>query len=121
MNDENVPVYLIWGKIEYPVDPAALLPLGGFYLTNCQSGSAKIQSADTDDCKTGTTKSGNQYAVSKDHAYIYNEKENSLCGIALVAYGAVKLEAPPASGSMMNREYAGTIEWPLVWTDIVTT
>jgi len=116
--DEKVPVYLIFGKIEYPVDPAALVPFGGllfFGLPTRNSGrkAAKIQSATeaTEDYKT--TKAGTNYALAKDTLYV--EKDGSLCGLTLVARGAVKLDAPG------DQDYEGTLEWPLVWTDLITT
>lgn len=117
-----MPVYLIFGKIQFPVDPAALIPFGGlgfFGAPTRHSGhkAAKIQSApESDDYKT--TKAGTKYAVSKDALYV--EKDGSLCGLTLVAYGEVKLDAPARTG-MMSENYEGTIQWPLVWTDLITT
>jgi hypothetical protein len=118
-NEEKVPVYLIFGKIEYPVDPAVLVPLGGLgFGRKAAKKAAHIQTAteSTEDYKT--TKTGTKYTVAKDTLYV--EKDGSLCGLALVARGEVKLSAPARTG-MMAQNFEGTLEWPLVWTDLITT
>lgn len=117
--DQRVPGYLIFGKVKLPVDPSILVPLGGLGYISGRNGAAKIQSVDTDGYKT--TPEGNKYKVDKDTLYVYNGKEDTLCGLTLIARGPVKVTAPSSGEMPMTETYTGTLEWPIAWTDIVTT
>lgn len=127
-NSDFVPVYLIFGKIQLPVNPAIVVPLGGFgYISERTQGSAAeilskkdkdySDKPDTSDYKS--TPEGNKYKFEGNTAYVYNEKDNTLCGLSFVARGDVKLTVTRTGQSNLN--YAGTMEWPIIWTDLITT
>lgn len=119
--EHNVPTYLIFGKVRLPVDPAILVPLGGLGFGGGEGEKTrrtKTQSVDTSDYKT--TPEGTKYKIDKEMAYVYNEKDDTLCGLSLVARGAVSLVVDP-TGTDNDATYTGTMQWPLVWTDLVTT
>lgn len=123
--EHNVPTYLIFGKVRLPVDPAILVPAGGLFFGGSGWGGegekmrrTKTQSVDTSDYKT--TQEGTKYKIDKEMAYVYNEKDDTLCGLSLVARGAVSLVVDPA-GTDNTATYTGTMQWPLVWTDLITT
>jgi hypothetical protein len=117
--DHYVPTYLIFGKVKLPVDPAILVPLGGLLPPqDNKKRRAKPQSVDTSDYKT--TPEGTKYKIDKEMAYVYNEKDDTLCGLSLVARGAVSLVVDPP-GADNTVTFSGTLQWPLVWSDFVTT
>lgn len=115
--EHNVPTYLVFGKVRLPVDPAILVPLGGLGFGGGKTRKTKTQSVDTSDYKT--TPEGTKYKIDKEMAYVYNEKDDTLCGLSLVASGAVSLVVDNPTGT--DATYTGTMQWPLVWTDLVTT
>lgn len=120
-NAHRVPIYLIFGKVNLPVNPAILFPLGGVFIEDRKAAKAGIQAAkETDEYKT--TDKGSQYKVEGDHIYVKSKKDSTICGLAAVARGPVTLTAPiPETMPVETQLYTGTIEWPIVWTDLITT
>lgn len=130
-NQHNVPVYLIIGKIRLPVDPAFLLPLGGLGLdasdliinlplrkAGSKAASASVM-GQSDEYKT--TPAGTKYKADKDYVYVLNEKDNTLCGLSLVARGQAEMSVPSDAPMTPPQLYSGFMEWPIFWTDVITT
>lgn len=101
------------------MDPAILVPLGGLgYIS--ERNAAKTQGVATSDDYTKTTPEGNKYKLAKDMAYVYNDKDDTYCGVTIVAKGAVSVVFNP-TGDDNDATYTGTLEWPILWTDLITT
>jgi hypothetical protein len=121
-NEKRVPIYLIFGKIQLPVDPAIVLPFGGFpYITDRKSSRAQLMGDSKSKDEYMATPEGNKYMVDGNKAYLVNEKDSSLCGLAVVAKGPVTITMPAETMGDDDVVFKGTIEWPLLWTDFITT
>lgn len=117
----GVPVYLMFTKIEIPVDPAWLLPLGGIFIGGDKSRvQPKAQVMGETEYKT--MQDGTKYVSGKDYAYVLNEKSNALCGLSLVAKGPATVTVSSTVNMMPTTDtYTGDIEFSLLWTDLITT
>lgn len=119
-NREYVPVYIIVSKIQLPVDPAIVIPIGGYANDAARKTKASIQGVDKKELEYKTTPEGNKYKLADTGAYVLNEKDNTLCGLSLVGRGKVSLTID-REGTTNDATYEGTMQWPVMWSDLVTS